>query len=235
MRRLLIITCLLNSGFAFGQIFSYPKIDVYGKSITHFIPRNWILLDSTIGDLNGDQINDFALVIQSQDSVSLIKVDNNFSDTVITQPRILIVAFYDANTRQYKLVEQSNTFILNHDNPNMEEPFQDISISKGILTIDFQIFMNMGGWGTSTNSYKFQYRNKEFVLIGADDYSFQRNTGESENRSYNFLTKKLKIEIGNISSESSKIKWRNFKTPKLKTLKTFIQPFTWEVEKDYYL
>jgi len=117
----------------------------------------------------------------------------------------------------------------------MEEPFQDISISNGVLTIDFQIFMNSGGWGMSNNTYKFRYKDKDFVLIGADYNSTNRGSGETEDRSYNFLSKKVKTSIGNISTDKQKIEWRKVQIEKLETLKTFIQPFTWEVEKDYYL
>lgn len=235
MRRLLTIIFLLNFGLAFGQNFAYPKINVYGKNLLDFIPHNWTLLDSTTGDLNNDQSNDLAFVIQYRDSVSLIKTENDFSDTVLTQPRILIIAFYDKETQQYKMIEQSNTFILNHDDPNMEEPFQDISISKGVLRIDFQIFMNMGGWGMSNNTYKFRYEDKEFILIGADYNSTNRGSGEMEDRSYNFISKKVKTSTGNISTDKQKTEWRKFQIEKLKTFKTFIQPFTWEVEQDCYL
>jgi hypothetical protein len=235
MIRFLILLFVLNAGLAFGQSFSYPAIVPYGHKIIEFIPSNWTLLDSTTGDLNRDQRSDLAFVIQYRDSVSMVKTDNSYSDTVITQPRILLITFYDTVKKQYKLIEQSNSFILNHDNPNMEEPFQHISISKGVLKIDFQIFMNMGGWEMSDNTYLFRYQDNEFVLIGADYNSTNRASGETENRSYNFLTKKVRTSKGNISTKKQKTEWRTFQPDKLKTLNTFTQPFTWEIENDYYL
>lgn len=96
--------------------------------------------------MNNDKIYDFAFVLQHNDSVTVIKHDPNFNpnynDTLIFQPRILCIAFYNTTTKQYDLIEQSDSFILCHDNPNMEETFQDISISEGVLQIDFFIFMN---------------------------------------------------------------------------------------------
>ena len=235
MRQLLTIVFFLNSGITFGQSFSYPHIETQGKTIADFIPKGWTLLDSTTGDLNNDRQNDLAFVIQYRDSISLVSTEDNFPDTVITQPRVLVIAFYNPARKEYELIEQSNTFILNHDNPGMDEPFQKISISKGILQIDFQIFMNMGGWEMSDNSYKFRYLDNEFLLIGADYNSTNRASGETEYRSYNFLTKKVKTTTGNFSISKQKTVWRKFVIQKLKTLKTFVQPFTWEVEKDYYL
>lgn len=235
MKRLLTIIFFLTFGFACGQDFSYPIINSQGRDVNSFIPHGWTLLDSTQGDLNKDNHNDLALVIQHIDSVTILKNDFDYTDTVLTQPRILIILFYDQTTNQYQLVEQSNSFILNHDNPNMEEPFQDISISNGVLQIAFQIFMNAGGWGMSNNTYKFRYQDNQFALIGADYNSLNRGSGEIENRSYNFLTKKVKVATGTIESDKEKVVWRTIDLKELKTIKTFKKPFTWEVEKNYYL
>lgn len=235
MKYLLIIIFIQLFNFVIGQDFSYPSINKQGKNIDGFIPKGWSLLDSAEGDLNNDKHKDIALVIQHNDSVLLIKKELDNTDTVLTQPRILIILFYNTATNQYQLVEQSNTFILNHDNPNMEDPYQDILINNGILKISFQIFMNVGSWGMSDNFYKFRYQEHDFVLIGADYNYTHRGSGETENRSYNFLTSKVKISTGTINNNTQKISWRKFNIKKLKTLKTFIRPFTWEVEKYYYL
>jgi hypothetical protein len=190
-------------------------------------------LDTTKGDLNGDKNDDIAFIIQYKDSVSIEKIEFEEIDTVITQPRILIIAFFNPINKEYELIEQNNSFVLNHDNPNMDEPFQDIVITKGILRLDFAIFMNMGGWGMSNNSYKFRYQKNEFKLIGSDYNYTNRGSGEIENRSYNFLTKKVEKSTGNISSDKEKKILRSFKFHTLKTFKTFNQPFTFEVEKDF--
>jgi hypothetical protein len=232
MRRLLTIIFLLKFGLTFGQDFSYPSINKQDKDINSFIPNDWTLLDSAQGDLNKDNHKDLAIIVQYKDSVTIV---NNDNETVLTQPRILIILFYNQATNQYQLVEKSNSFILNHDNPNMEEPYQDISINNGVLKIDFNIFMNMGGWGMSNNSYEFRFQDTEFVLIGADYNYVNRGSGETEDRSYNFLTKKVKISTGTIESDKRKVIWRTIDLKELKTFKTFKQPFTWEVEKDYYL
>lgn len=235
MRLFLVISCLLHLGRSYGQQFTYPKIATHGKSIADFIPKNWSLLDSTSGDLNNDQGEDLAFIIQFRDTVFLEKTEDGFSDTVSTQPRILIIAFYDPVINQYRLIEQSNTFILDHDNPNMEEPFQDMSVSGGVLKINFEIFMNMGSWEMSDMTYKFRYLDNEFILIGAEFKSTSRASGETEDHSYDFLSKRVKISTGNISTGKQKTKWQGIYIEKLKTLKTFDQPLTWEVEKGDYL
>jgi hypothetical protein len=235
MRHLLIILFLLTFGIVYGQDFLYPKINNQGNDLNDFVPSHWTLLDSTKGDLNKDNHNDLALIIQYKDSVTLVKNDFDENDTVVTQPRVLIILFYNPVINEYQLAEQSNSFILNHDNTNMEDPYQDISINKGVLKIDFHIFMNMGSWGMSNNNYKFRIQGNDFVLIGADYNSVNRGSGATEDRSYNFLIKKVKVATGTIQSDKQNIIWRKLRLAVLKTFKTFSQPFTWEVEKDYYL
>ncbi len=236
MRLLLLATIfLLNFGISFGQVFSYPTVKTYGHRFSDFIPSGWTILDTAKGDLNKDGNDDLAFVLQYRDSVPIAITDYGELDTVIAQPRMLLIAFYSTNSKQYNLIEQSNTFILSHDNPNMEEPFQDISISKGILKIAFNIFMNSGGWGTFTNIYKFRYQDEELNLIGAEYHYINRGSGETEDRSYNFLTSRVKISTGTISSDKSKTKWRTLGAKELKTFKTFNQPFSWKIEKNFYL
>jgi hypothetical protein len=231
------ILLTINIVFAFGQDFSYPTIKSTGSSIKDFAPTGWTVLDSVFGDLNNDKLKDIAFVLQHKDSVTFVKHgnDEDYNDTIITQPRVLAIVFYNSTTKQYNLIEQSNSFILNHDNPIMTEPFQDITISNETLQIDFFIWYSIGSWEMSNNSYKFRYKDKQFELIGADYNSTNRGSGETEDRSYNFLTKKVKISEGAISTNKSKTVWRTFTIKELKTLKTFTEPFTWELEKEFYL
>ena len=63
-----------------------------GNSVNDFIPKGWTILKSASGDLNNDKIHDFAFVLQHNDSVTVIKHDEdfnpNYNDTLIFQPRV---------------------------------------------------------------------------------------------------------------------------------------------------
>ncbi|MGI6291391.1 MAG: hypothetical protein ACOXZH_03045 [Bacteroidales bacterium] len=230
MKQMLTIVFILTFEFAFGQNFSYPTINSQGKDVESFIPKDWTLLDSVQGDLNKDNCKDLVLVIQHKDSVQL---DEN---SELTQPRMLLILFYNKAKNLYNLAEKSESFILPHDDSYMTDPYVGMSISnKGVLTIEFEFFATMGSYGSSTSSYKFRYQNNEFALIGADDYYVHRATGEFGERSFNFLTKKLKVTEGHIDSDKKKVVWRDLDIKELKTLKTFKRPFTWEIEKNSYI
>lgn len=214
---------------ASAQSFAYPSLATKGISSTSFAPKGWTVLDSAYGDLNGDGVKDMALIFQHKDSVTIIKPQGYPDTVVITQPRILGLFFFNKASRQYELAEQSNTFVLNHDDPIMDEPYRSISISNRILEMDFFIWYSMGTYEMSVNKYKFRYQNGQFALIGADIDNDNRATGDTELRSFNFLTRKLRITKGNrITNAKAKSTLSTFELKELKTIRTFPQPFTWD-------
>lgn len=219
----------------FGKEFNYPEIPSEGNTLNDFIPTDWHVFSSAFGDLNNDSTPDFAIVIQHCDSVKIPKNEDGVIDSVITQPRILLVAFYNPQTQLFDLKEVSNSFVLNHDNPDMEDPFQEIKITNGMLYFGFKIFMNTGSWGIYNNTYSFLYENDNFVLVKAS-YKYQnRALGDTEEHHYNFETKDIKTIFGNIASEKQSVKIRKIKTEEMRTLRNMLQPFSWQVEKDLYL
>ena len=240
---LIILILLLNLTVGFGQDFNsptdsdYPQLEKYGRKIEDFVPKNWTTVAKAFGDLNGDKVQDCAVVIKGNDKKFLNKNDGLGSDVFDTNPRILIILFKNAAEKRYEIAEQSNTFIITPDSPTMTEPFQAVKIKNGVLQLDFEIWYSAGSWGTSQSSYKFKYMNGEFALIGAEKKEFMRNSGEMEIRSYNFLTNKMSITTGDEFDEKvkKKIKWKTYKVGKLKTFSTFVKPFDWEIEQDYFL
>jgi len=232
MRQLLTFIFTIAIAVSHGQSFTYPSIKSMGKTITDFIPVGWIVLDSAYGDLNKDGLKDAAIVLQHKDSVAIVKDEE---DTALTQPRILLILFKNAGDNGYQLTEQSNSFILNHDNASMDDPYQELSINKDVLEVKFYVFYNMGSWYIINASYKFRYFHREFVLIGADNSSFHRATHDYEYYSYNFLTKKRILIKGNDNNGTKKTSTKAITISTLKTIKTLKEPFTWEVEKNIYL
>ena len=232
MRLLFSFFLILLFGTSYGQTFTYPSIKAEGQTLTEFIPADWVIRDSATGDLNKNGVADAVVVLQHRDSVRIV---NRHEDTVLTQPRILLILFKDSATNTYRLAEQNNTFILMHDNAAMDDPFQDILIEKGIIKIDFQLFYTMGSWYTTSSTYKFRYDGKAFILIGAELSTLHRATHDTEAYSYNFLTKRRSHTKGNEQKGTKKTTFQNIKPDKLQTPGTLTEPFNWEVEPGVYL
>ena len=66
-----------------------------GKQIKDFVPENWTIIKQASGDLNKDNAEDIALVIQSTDPKNIIANDGLGEDTIDTNPRSLIILFKD--------------------------------------------------------------------------------------------------------------------------------------------
>ena len=79
----------------------------------------------------------------------------------------------------------------------------------------------MGSWYVTNSAYKFRYQQHQFVLIGADNFSFHRATQDFEDYSYNFLTKKRVLTKGNDDKGTKKtpLKSLNIATLKLRLLR----------------
>lgn len=232
MRHFLTFILIIYFSISYGQNFFYPSIKATGQSIIDFVPTGWTILDSAYGDLNKDGTKDAAIIIQHRDSISLV---NSLGDTVLTQPRILLVLFRKPSENSFNLIEQSNSFILKHDDSAMDDPYQELAINNGTLEIRFYLFYNMGSWYVTNAAYKFRYQQGQFLLIGADNSSFHRATQDFEDYSYNFLTKKRTLTKGNHNKGTKKTTSKSLNISQLKTLRTFSEPFTWEVETDLYL
>jgi hypothetical protein len=125
--------------------------------------------------------------------------------------------------------------MLNDDKQYMEDPYQGMSIKKGIFEISFGLSYSVGSWYITNTSYKFRYQQNSLILIGADYFSMHRATGNYDNYSYNFLTQKRRLEKGNEAKNIRKVYWKSLHIAPLKTLRSFTGPFTWEIEEDVSL
>lgn len=212
----------------------YPAIVETGKTVAEFIPKGFTVVKRVSGDLNGDGAADAAMIIQGTSKKFLNKNEGFGGPVFDTNPRILFILFKEKANAGFRVAARSNTFVVIPHSPVMTEPFLDMSIKKGVLSFLFEEFYSAGSWSMSNRTYKFRFEDGEFVLIGLDKTYTQRNTGEIETRSYNFLTGKVKTDVGMIDdSVKPKVTWRDFRLDPKMTLTTIPPPFTWEIESDY--
>lgn len=242
MRILLLTAFLLASAVpAFAQTddepwarpkaADYPTIAEFASKCNDFKPAGWKAVSSASGDLNGDGRADCAAVFQGTDKRFHYRNAGLGSDVLDTNPRILIVSF--AEKEGFRLIEQNNTFIISAESPTMTEPFQEMTIKKGVLKFLFEEFYSAGSWGMSNRKYTFRFQNGEMTLIGVEKTEMRRNTGELEIRSYNFSTGRMTVETGSISDDGKgKVRRKAFRIRPLPTLKTVEPMLTWEIEKD---
>mgnify|MGYP006911569072 CR=1 FL=1 len=159
--------------------------------VKKFIPENWKLIQFEKGDLNKDGFEDLAIVIQDTDTANTI-INQGFGyDTLDTNPRTLLVYFYNKETSKFEKKLESRNIIPNHSVPTMEDPFAGIIIKKSILEINYYFWYSAGSWYVTHRTYKFRFQNHDFYLIGIEDESTHRGTMASKSTSINFSTRKM--------------------------------------------
>lgn len=223
MKHLLILILILHSAYLKAQDFPYPTLPASAQQLSDFVPQHWFIKDSAAGDLNGDQVNDCALVIEYKDTVPERRPDGEVNQG---SPRILIVLIKNNKTNQYNLFLQNNTFIIRYGEGGMDpEAYGELKISKGVLQVLISFLR-----GTVT--YKFRMQGGDLYLIGGS------NIGVSGGKYYgfdaNFSTSKAKVEEYPLEAKT-KPKWINLPNTPLKKLRDMKMHLQWEVVKNQYL
>lgn len=245
MRILFILFILLSIHVVYSneKLFQI-NIKNEGNTIADFIPNDWILIDSAIGNLNGDNLEDIALVIESKDSVISYLFNRQISEVITNEilvekfkRRVLLILFKDSLTKKFNLVEQNYLIIPSHNNTIMKDPFKDILIKSNYLKIILEN-SSISDFDTNTSVYYFSYRYQTFVLIEVDKFNYNQFTFKIEINKFDCLNGRWGVSRGDIYSSSSlplPIEWKKLETLVLKDFKIFGKPFTWLVAEGFYL
>ena len=164
-----------------------------------WIPHGWKIIKSAQGDLNGDKEIDAALVIE-QTNDNNKKADAHIGTRLLNlNPRRLLVLIKAKGG--YKIPIDSQTFFPPEDdeeNSCVVDPLADgdIEIKNATLVVDLRHWMSCGGWDSSDDTYRFRMENERLRLIGFDNSTFSRSSGEGTELSMNFLTGKQNSTTG---------------------------------------
>ena len=197
----------------------FPALPKNAKSVEGFIPKGWKIKDTVTGDLNNDKAADLAMILECRQRITEHGED--------THPRILMIAFNGGN--HYELKLQHNTFILRSREMYDADPYRDITISKGVLGIHFDLLHD----GEDELVYTVGYLMNDFYLLGATRKS--RSNGRYERSSdFNFSTRKYiyKSSFPNGYSRAHRTKKKSLPPHVLKKLSEITEPLTWEVFGD---
>lgn len=226
-----------EAGFIYPDEADCPKLRTSAPQINDFVPPGWIVLHSAHGDLNGDSLTDTVLVVKGNKAKFKQKNNNMGVDIFDTNLRLMLVLFKERSGNVYKLAESNDNMVRGADFPTMDEPLDGVSIKRGVLNVNRQLFLNAGGWGASKTTYRFKWIGNRFVLIGADKHELQRNTGEESYYSYNFLTRKMNESHGNMGDINGKRKtvWKTIPGGQTKPMKLLTNLNEWQVMTNHYL
>lgn len=196
---------------------AYPKLPAQAASAAGFAPKGWPVEQEVKGDLNGDGIDDLVLVLRNTDPRNVITHDGMGQNPFNSNPRILVVAF-GAPAGGYSLAAENHDLIPRPESPTLEDPLGEgeLTIAKGVLKLKLHFFASAGGWTMYNSTFSLRWQNGRFELIGFDRFLMQRNTGDVEDLSVNFTTRKAKLVKENGETESKSTSW--IKVSSLKVL-----------------
>ena len=170
------------------------------------MPDKWLNITEATGDLNKDGIEDFVIV------------------TAPSEDERPVLAIYWGDVNGFYTLHEAYDSIM----PHSEEEFSmvDLSVSitkRGVLRIDSQLSYSAGATGNERQTHMFRYQDGDFYLIGFEIAGYSRYTGESEEKSYNYLTHKCKTTYGNVFQDGfkDKIVWSDLEREPLKRLGSF--------------
>ena len=177
---------LICSIYIFGEDFPTKA-----KTVDDFVPKGWKEILTTNGDLNKDKLEDTVIVIEKDDVLG--------PDYLNLNPRILLVLFKQKDGTYILASKNDKGFIQSEndeENPTLMDTLTGISIKNNTLRINFDYFLSAGSYSASQTVFTFRFQNNRFELIGLDNNSFMRNSGEQEEFSINFSTNKMKTTSG---------------------------------------
>lgn len=235
MRCLIFFLLLSVENISFAQKFNFPKLIPQSDRLENLTPKNWKIIDSAQGDLNHDNQPDLVLVLEYYTPVNEDRAYGNYEIELITEtqkPRMLAIYFKTGN--KYRLAAQNNDFILrSEEGGKMGDPLKGLRIEDNKLTLSFE-----GGneWRWKLN-YQFEYEQKEWNLVNANNVYYHKDTGEMVDKQYDFVDRTIKTVVGSIFKRniSNAIDEDILVFGSPRTLNDFKKPWTWEITKDNYL
>ena len=190
-----------------------------GTSADDIVPDGW-WHTQTAGDLNKDGVADLALIALPNDSAHIKVRDDGYAYN-FNQP---LLAIYfgtdDGRLRLWKTYDEVLPATVD------ECTTIDYSINitpRGTMTIGIEAFMTMGSYNSPDVTYVFRFQDGDFFLIGKDEHSLSRSSGQDETISYNYLTHKRQQVVSNAFDDSIKPreKWTAIPKSPLKRLGTW--------------
>lgn len=236
MRCFIFFMLLSVSNHALAQKFNFPKLMSKTSLPALTLPENWSIIDTALGDLNADRLEDLALVLEYKHEVDEERAYGNYAIELIKEtqkPRILAIYFKEKNGK-YRLILQNNDFILrSQEGGQLGDPLKAIRIDENKLMLSFE-----GGndWRWKLN-YDFQYQHSDWNLVNANNVYYHKDSGEMVGKQYDFAERTIRTVIGSIFRRniSNYTEDEVFVFGQVRSLKDFKKPWTWEVTKDNYL
>ena len=192
-----IIDCVVMLCLCVGV--QAQELQKQGRGVEDLVPKGWEHTEAT-GDLNKDGIVDLVVVATPNFKENTKTRDDGYVYN-FNQP--LLAVYFGTAEGKMQLWRQYDQVI-----PARQDEYVSIDANltiteKGVLRISLETFASMGGWGTENSNFSYRYQDGDFYLIGKENQSMSRNTGEMETTSENYLTWRRQVVKENVFEDSN--------------------------------
>lgn len=203
----------------------FPELPEQADVIQAFIPEGWSLRDSSSGLLDDDELLDYALVIQLDDTLLLSKILVDDTLTEEYRPRILVILSLTSENKYLKSCQANQAILAENEGGMPGDPFQNLEIKNHELSFSFK-----GGtsveWGLA---YHFRYSEGGYYLFHA--LSKGKGRGETYQYEYNLMTGELSIEIIDEKDSSENLKYSKIRAVSQKPKLENFLPLSYVVDE----
>lgn len=153
-----------------------------GTNVEELVPQGCSHYE-VMGDMNKDGVADMALMVH------------------FNQPVFAI--YFGTADGKLKLWKEYGRLLPANEDEDCTNNFTFEINRRGVLTITIQPECSQGSYTTDISRYCYRFQNGDFFLIGKENESIQRNTGEAELISENYLTWKRQVKTSNVFSDAT--------------------------------
>ena len=199
---LITVTLALSSPALAGDgelpAVAYPRLANSVRHAKDFVPKDWKLVAIVTGELSGDRQPDVAVLMRLADPANIKPVKSSpYYKTDDTNPYLLAIGFgvgdgFALAATHYALFPRETAPMHGDDPPGPKT----VEIRHGVLTL---MFDHVRGF----DRLRFRWNGKAFSLIGYDCAGTAG--GKVSSLSANYLTREVRIEEGDTSSDRSHV------------------------------
>lgn len=199
---------------------SYPTLPNHVREISELVPSGWRTVTVKTGDLNGDTRPDAAILMRMTDPANIKKVtSSSYYKQDDTNPYMLAIGL--AGPDGYTLAATNHDLFPRETAPMHGDTPPDadtVTIARGILSLSFD---HLRGF----DKFRFRWNGKAFALVGYDCGGVAG--GSIFGLSANYLTRKARIERGEVGKDKSDFWTVRIRPDKRPTLDQIDWEFGW--------
>jgi hypothetical protein len=179
-----------------GLLAASAPLEMSAAARSH-VPAGWKVIELASGDLNGDGLPDLVFVREEQDPLKMSKHPNVDGYILNTNTRVLVVLLAD-KAGYRKIVETAKVvmpaFVAEFE--NFGDCYEGLKVNNGLVEVSFRWEASIGSWTGAHEKYKFHVEAGRLRLIGSEEVSLDRASGEKTITSTNYLTGQRKRTTG---------------------------------------